>query len=228
MNNKIILTSWGLQTPMGYSLIREHLSKEDCIDKSILLITLFSEMENEKLMKACEDLGFSRENIVLYKDGVHGQKARFYDAIYVGEGNTFELLHFIRKNDLEQNIFDWMAEGARYIGIGAGAHIAGVDIEAACSFDENNVKLEDFKGLYLDNGVVIPHADMEPIRNFEVYQKAVDSGKYAYIVSLSVKDIVVLSDEMLEDIRRRAFELILNNIRKMLEETYGSSEEGED
>ena len=90
------------------------------------------------------------------------------------------------------------------------------------------MKLEDFKGLYLYNGVVIPHADMELIRNFEVYQKAVDSGKYAYIVSLSVKDIVVLSDEMLEDIRRRAFELILNNIRKMLEETYGSSKEGED
>ena len=127
------------------------------------------------------------------------------------------MLHFIRENNLEQNIIDWFVQGARYIGISAGAHIAGADIEVVCSFDENNVGLEDLNGLCLYDGIVIPHINVDQVRRFEAYKKAVESGKYAYIVSLADGDIEVMSVDLIHEIHIRAFEIAIENLRKMMD-----------
>ena len=219
MMNKIMLASWGLQTPMGYDLISDRLLREDCEGTSILLISALSQEQNERLIDACVSLGFSREKVVLYKEGITDLESKFYDTIYVGEGNTFELLDYLKRSGLDQWIRDQFGKGARYIGISAGAHVAGLDIKAAIPFDENNVDLENLEALGLYDGVVIPHYSPRDVQRYEACRKAENSNKYGYVVPLGDDEIEVMSDGFIEDVRIRAFELALKQLEHTMMES---------
>ena len=58
------------------------------------------------------------------------------DMIFVCGGNTFTLKHYLEK-------------GVIYLGASAGSHLATKSIEHVTTFDENNVKETNMRGLGL-------------------------------------------------------------------------------
>ncbi|WP_051198245.1 Type 1 glutamine amidotransferase-like domain-containing protein [Gordonia shandongensis] len=83
------------------------------------------------------------------------------DAVYLAGGDTFALMTGLRKNGADEAIVERVRAGMPYIGLSAGALVAGPDIEPAAMMDDPGLGLDlpDFRGLGLTDTVVIPHAD---------------------------------------------------------------------
>ena len=98
---KLILTSKGLNTRKGTILIRRAYEKEKIKYGSIFLITFPRYEVDEIVVRNCEELGF--ENIFLAKEfeGKSICEMPEVDVIYVTEGNTFEIIDYIRKNHFD-------------------------------------------------------------------------------------------------------------------------------
>ena len=118
---KLILTSKGLNTRKGTILIRRAYEKEKIKYGSIFLITFPRYEVDEIVVRNCEELGF--ENIFLVKEfeGKSICEMPEVDAIYVTEGNTFEIIDYIRKNHFDTYLCNMIDNGATYIGSSAGA-----------------------------------------------------------------------------------------------------------
>lgn len=181
---------------MGYCQIARHLPKEECEGATILLIVLPEYNLDSDLIFWCQSLGFDRDNItVFHSDEANVIKEKYFDVIYVSSGNTFEILDYMRKNDLMKFIKDCVYQGACYVGASAGAHIAGMDVEAALAVEENYIGLTDFRALGLFHGIAIPHFDYSDRVRYEAYKRAIDSGKYVYVSTIGNDETEVISKE---------------------------------
>ncbi|MCR4961638.1 MAG: Type 1 glutamine amidotransferase-like domain-containing protein [Lachnospiraceae bacterium] len=116
------------------------------------------------------------------------------DIVYVTEGNTFEVLKYMK----ELGIFKYIKKLARdkskdliYIGSSAGAMIAGDDIMLAKDFDSNTVGLYDYTSLGLFEGAVVPHYTEEQLKLYIESTEKHILERYYTIYSVS-------NDEMLE------------------------------
>lgn len=82
------------------------------------------------------------------------------DIIYVNGGNTFFLLHWVRKSGFDKLLPSYLNKGAVYVGTSAGSILVGPDI-AVCAWspdwDKNIVDLKDTKGLNLVHYAICPH-----------------------------------------------------------------------
>lgn len=159
---KIYLTSRGLNTKLGRKIIGKALS--DC-DKSgkMLMITIGEYSINDILRDAAMELGFLSENIVVYDGDKYRKIDTDFDYIYVSEGNTFQILDMMKSHGLIEKIHAAVDAGASYIGSSAGAMIAGTDILLAQDFDRNFVGMTDFQALGLFRGTIIPHYTKEDL-----------------------------------------------------------------
>ena len=93
--------------------------------------------------------------------------------IYVCGGNTFYLLHKIKKIKFDEKIKNMVKKGIVYVGVSAGTIIAGPNIEIS-GLDENDIKLKDLTGLNLTDKIISPHYGInkeEIIENFEKENK---------------------------------------------------------
>ncbi len=193
---RLYLTSRGLNTVVGRKLIAEAFRGEMLTEKRILVVTMAEYEVNEILENACLLMGFCKENIVLY-DGYHKKQLKgVFDYIYIGEGNTFELLSMIRRHGLVSVIRESVERGAVYIGSSAGAIIAGKDVALAQDFDTNFVRIQEFGGLGLFDGTVLPHMSKE---RFEEYCETIDPSRmegYHEIYCLDDKEILIIGDEV--------------------------------
>ena len=61
------------------------------------------------------------------------------------------------------------------MGASAGTHIATSNIKHVESFDANNIKVIDYKGLNLYNGIIICHYDKD---RKQIYQELKQKGPY--------------------------------------------------
>lgn len=77
------------------------------------------------------------------------------EAIFVGGGNTFNLLHHLRSKGLETAIYERVAEGMPYIGSSAGSNVACPTIMT--TNDMPIIELEGFTGLGLIPFQINPH-----------------------------------------------------------------------
>ncbi len=59
-----------------------------------------------------------------------------YDAVFVGGGNTFRLLDFVKRHGLDKKLRDFMFRGNPVYGGSAGAIIMGADINIAREMDD--------------------------------------------------------------------------------------------
>ena len=204
---RIILASHGLHTRLGYEVIAPHLPQEMCEQGRILLITLPEYEIHTDLIFWCRILGFSEENITVF-DGKKADKIKQeqFDVFYVSEGNTFDLLQYMRDNDLMELIREGVANGACYIGASAGAHIAGLNVEAAIPFDKNRVGMTDFTALRLFEGVAFPHYDTYDYKRMACLRDIEKSGRYVYVPAIGDMDVEVMEEPFLQTLRETAHE----------------------
>ncbi len=162
--NKIVLTSCGVidseLKKQFYDLLNKDINKV-----KLLYITIAVDGEKDTDRTWLEEeyatilnLGIKEENITEF----NYEKVidfSYYDIIYVIGGNTFYLLKELREKQLDSKIIKAINNGVIYIGSSAGSIILGKSIETALPYDENWVKLEDFKGLNIVDGIIIPHAN---------------------------------------------------------------------
>ena len=161
---KIVLTSCGIidneLKKQFYDLLYKDISKV-----KLLYITIAVDGEKDTNRTWLEeeyatilDLGIKEENITEYH---YEENIDFssYDIIYMIGGNTFYLLKELREKNLAEKIIQAINNGVIYIGSSAGSIILGKTIETALPYDENWVGLENFEGLNIVDGIIIPHAN---------------------------------------------------------------------
>ena len=78
-----------------------------------------------------------------------------FDAIYIGGGNTYRLLHLLRESGYDRALLRCIQGGTAVYGGSAGAAILGHDIGTVAHMDENNVGLENLHGLNVLRGYAI-------------------------------------------------------------------------
>lgn len=176
--NKIVLTSCGVIDSKLKEQFYELLDK-DISKVKLLYITIAVDGEKDTDKKWLEeeyatilDLGIKEENITEF----HYEDTDFssYDIIYMIGGNTFYLLKELREKNLAEKIIQAINNGVIYIGSSAGSIILGKTIETALPYDENWVNLEDFEGLNIVDGIIIPHANRKQDFIKEAKQKYSD------------------------------------------------------
>ena len=160
---KLILTSKDFLNEKSKNAIINNLGK-DIKDVKLLFIppakATKEELYNEKYQNRIMKYGFSKKNIyVLNYFEPDKSRSLKIDTIYVGGGNTFLLLDRLRKCNFDKDIVNYVNNGVIYIGGSAGTHIVTKNIKHVLYFDENTVRMTNFKGLGLFNGIIICHYD---------------------------------------------------------------------
>lgn len=185
MKNKIILTSYGLTTKVGRRLIGKALAEYDLSDKKIFLFHEPHYSIEPMLVNACLALGFRKENIILSGQQKNNEEIRNSDIYYITEGNVFEVMSLLRERGLDVVFRKAFDEGSKiYLGASAGAMIAGTSIEEGKSFDRNFLRLRDYEGLGLFDGIIIPHYTRAELKKYISSNPEIVS-KYAQILSVA-------------------------------------------
>ncbi|MBI5390925.1 Type 1 glutamine amidotransferase-like domain-containing protein [Candidatus Woesearchaeota archaeon] len=81
------------------------------------------------------------------------------DVLFVNGGNTFYLLHWVRKSGFGRVLSHFLKRGGIYVGVSAGSYIACPTIEAATwkHQDRNRVGMTDFTALHLVPFLITAH-----------------------------------------------------------------------
>ena len=194
MKNKeftLILTSKGFESKEGTEIIKKALTKietegfannvsKDLFDNdksnptSIFLVTISEYGADERMYEACKSIGF--KNIYMSKDyedimrnGNDDKKNMPHvDAIFISQGNTFEVMEYIRKYNFDEYIKEEIFRGTIYIGASAGAILSGRDFELAEEFDRNFPRINNYTalGLLPETDTIIPHYTYEENKRF--------------------------------------------------------------
>ncbi len=101
-----------------------------------------------------------------------------FSGVYIGGGNTFNLIHSILQRGFHTLLTSFKEEGGLIYGGSAGAIVMGSDISTCEHMDENAVLLKGRRGLsYLDDYSIWCHYDgeQEPLihRFINTYRKPV-------------------------------------------------------
>lgn len=192
MNNKLVLTSYGLTTGVGRKNIGKELANYDLVNKKIFLFHEPHYSIETILIDVCCDLGFKRENVILSGQQDSIDEIIECDFYYCTEGNTFEVLSLMRERGVDRAIKTGFDIGNKlYIGASAGAAVAGTSIEEIKDFDRNFVGMTDFTGLRLFDGIIIPHYTKTELKRYIKNTPGIEY-KYNKIHSVSNNRSVVL------------------------------------
>jgi len=96
-----------------------------------------------------ESLGVN--HITMWTDlfGKSLEDLQVYSSVYIGGGNTFNLLHELRQTGFIDVLHHYIATGGIVYGGSAGAIILGKDIKTSAHMDTNEPELEKTDGLNL-------------------------------------------------------------------------------
>lgn len=172
---KLLLTSHGFSDePVRQAFLK--LLDKPAKELAVAIITTASVEHKEDNKYAVstkeyfEGMGFKEVNFidVEFDDP---NKLKEFDVIYINGGNTFYLLHHLKKSGADK-ILKEIADQTILVGTSAGAVVLGPDIKIADRFDDerNIIGLEDFSALGLTDVIVIPHYREEledDIKSFE-------------------------------------------------------------
>ncbi len=189
---RLILNSKGFNTTLGCRQILDIIKGENLEEKTMFIVSYTPYGVDDLIVSNCvEILGFKEANLYLSVNGI--PKDVVPDYIFVTEGNTFEVLQYMRENNLVEYIKEVMKNGkTTYIGSSAGAMIAGSDIMLAGDFDRNFVRMIDFTALNLFDGTIIPHYEPEHLERYIQNTEEHILNRYSKILSVSNDDVVVM------------------------------------
>lgn len=191
---RLLLNSRGFNTKIGCQQIYKKLKDVDLQNKKMFIVSYTPYGVDEYIVQNCvEILGFRKENLYLSVNGT--PKNVIPDYIYVTEGNTFEVLQYMRDSNLVDYIRVLMKDSkVTYIGSSAGAIIAGSDIMLARDFDSNFVGMIDFNALNLFDGTIIPHYESEHLENYIKNTEEHIINRYSKILSVSNEEVLVIEN----------------------------------
>ncbi|TSC52669.1 MAG: dipeptidase E [Parcubacteria group bacterium LiPW_41] len=122
-------------------------------EKKILYIPIAKNVDQNGYKKSATWLANKLNNqsaefveIVLFTNLKNAVNLGEFSAIYIAGGNTYKLLHKIKKYDFLQKIIKYVHEGGVVYGASAGAVLMGVDIS---TYIENKYLEENKKNNYL-------------------------------------------------------------------------------
>ncbi len=157
----LMLMSKGIHEKEGIRLLQLGFRKEKIEYTSIFLITIAKCESTEGLVNACKSMGFLKEKVYVSSDyeDIENKELPEVDAIYVTQGNAFDIMRYIIKHRFDTYIKQSVKNGSVYIGSSAGVVLASMDIKLAEEFDENKVGDKNYVGLDLlpDGEIIIPH-----------------------------------------------------------------------
>jgi len=88
-------------------------------------------------------------------DNCLGRELNFFNAIYLGGGNTPRLLHLLRTTAFDKALLHFARTGGAVYGGSAGAIVLGRHIGTSAHLDANEDHLTDLAGLNLVQGYAI-------------------------------------------------------------------------
>jgi len=168
---KLILSSCDFKNENSKQFILDNISKpleeirvlfmpDDCASEKEIL--------SDKFYDRLVSYGFKRENItVLNYYNADSFKNLDIDMLYLSGGNTFSVLHRIRKHGFDTAMINYIKNGVIYVGGSAGAHIASANTRHVLKYDQNTAQITDFSGLNLFEGILVCHFSNERQAHFE-------------------------------------------------------------
>ena len=210
---KLLLTSTGLFNKKISDFLLKILPKKpkDCsvfvfglIDNSF--IKKYEKMTLDNLKKnGFKDITFFNlkdEKFIVPKDPIkiNGDKSsnsnrasKKFDLVFAMGGETFHILERVQKLGFKKEILKMLKGGAIYCGASAGSILAGKKIDIAAwgsEADENDIGLEDTRGLGLTDIAVYPHFRKSLQKEVDEFRKKV---KYP-VVEITDKQAVFVYD----------------------------------
>jgi len=120
-----------------------------------------------------------------------------FDAVYIGGGNTFALLHELRKSGFERYLRECVFKGKAVYGGSAGAAVLGRDIRTVNYLDCNKVGLVETKGLDLAEGYAIwVHYQPQDDSLIETYVHQYQQP----VIALSERSGIVIENESMRTV----------------------------
>lgn len=158
MKNLLLLSS-SRENASGYlehalTMIKDHLG-----DITQLLFVPYAgvsinyDQYTEMVQTALAPLGIKVTGIHTHENAK--QAINNADAVAIGGGNTFHLLHQLYENDLIETIHDKVSQGMPYIGWSAGSNVAGLSIRT--TNDMPIIEPKSFNALSLVDFQINPH-----------------------------------------------------------------------
>lgn len=179
---KLILSSCDFKNENSKQFIIDNIPKpleeikvlfmpDECASKKEIL--------SDKFYDRLVSYGFKRENItVLNYYRADEFKNLDIDMLYLSGGNTFSIMHRIKKHGFDTAMINYIKNGVIYVGGSAGAHIVSANIEHVMKYDQNTIKIDEFSGLNLFDGILVCHFSNERQAHSEALKQ---EGKYSVI-----------------------------------------------
>ena len=193
---KLILSSRDFLNDNSRKVIMDNLPKkiEEC--KVLFIPNEKANDENLRSDKYYNRLfkdGFTNKNNIYIFDEkkTNDFKDLKLDLIYIGGGNTFATMKKIEDSNFDKEIIKYVRNGVIYVGGSCGAHIVTKNIEHAKYFDTVCDDFDDFTGLGLFDGIIIPHFDEE---RQKVYDLLKNKNEWK-IYPLTDDDSIIVDDE---------------------------------
>lgn len=201
---KLLLSSCDFLNDNSRKVILDNLDKDLSYYKVLFIPNekaTYDSIYSDKYYDRLKKDGFTnRDNIYIF-DEVESDKFRGLDIdiIYVGGGNTFAMLDKIRKANFCDEIINYVKNGVMYIGGSCGAHIVSKNIGHLIELDDNYVGINNYDGLGLLDGVILPHYaedDYNPKLREEVYNRLINENKYKVYKLTNDESLIVIDGDV--------------------------------
>lgn len=132
-----------------------------------------------------------------------------YSFLFIGGGNTFKLLHDLKKCGAFENILDYINNNGIVFGGSAGAIIFGKDLEACKIADKNEVNLKDINGFDILNGISLlcHYTNQTPEKDAKSKQYLLELSQHRTSVALPEEITLYLNDNDIEVIGSKPYYL---------------------
>lgn len=174
------------------------------IDKNKPLLYVPLAMDETKYMdckkwftKEIKHIGLSNFEMVSSARELYDKDLANYCGVFIGGGNTYDLLNKINNNNLRKKLEGFLLNGGVVFGGSAGAIIFGQDIDV-CKFEgENNCGLKNTQGFnYANDLSILCHLNEKHLlKNIEYLKKISYVQKIIY---LPEEDVVFINDKKIQ------------------------------
>ena len=163
---KLLLTSAGIVPEVKEYFLSLLSKKPEEIKVCFITTAAYGESKNPTWMEKDRQLlygcGIKTIEDLDLKDKTQNELEKIIadkDIIFVNGGNTFYLLHWIKKSGFDKVLSAFLRRGGLYVGVSAGSYVTCPTIEAATwkPKDRNLIKLTDLTALNLVPFLITAH-----------------------------------------------------------------------